>query len=57
MGISIMDYVQERRLILASKEIFNGRKIIDVSIDFCYETHSGFSKAFKKKFGFTPTQH
>lgn len=57
MGISIMDYVQERRLILASKEIFNGRKIVDVSMDYCYETHSGFSKAFKKKFGFTPTQH
>lgn len=57
MGLSIMDFVQERRLILASKEIFNGRKIVDVAIDYCYETHSGFSKAFKKKFGFTPTQH
>ncbi|MGL5347643.1 MAG: HD domain-containing protein [Peptostreptococcaceae bacterium] len=57
MGISVMDYVQERRLILASKEIFNGRKIVDVSVDYCYETHSGFSKAFKRKFGFTPTQH
>lgn len=57
MGITIMDYVQERRLILASKEIFSGKKIVDVSIDYCYETHSGFSKAFKKKFGFTPTQH
>lgn len=57
MAISVMDYVQERRLILASKEIFKGRKIVEVSIDYCYETHSGFSKAFKKKFGFTPTQH
>ena len=57
MGISIMDFVQERRLILASKEILSGRKIVDVAIDYCYETHSGFSKVFKKKFGFTPTQH
>lgn len=57
MGISIMDFVQERRLILASKEILSGRKIVDVAIDYCYETHSGFSKVFKKKFGFTPTEH
>lgn len=57
MKISVKDYIQERRLILASKEIFKGRKIVEVSTDYCYETHSGFSKAFKRKFGFTPTQH
>ncbi|MGL6104578.1 HD domain-containing protein [Romboutsia sp.] len=57
MNISVMDYVQERRLLIASKEIFDGRKIVDVSYDYQYDTHSGFSKAFKKKFGFTPTQH
>lgn len=57
MGLSIMDYVKERRLILASKELLNGRKITDVSMDYGYETHSGFSKAFKKKFGFTPSDH
>lgn len=57
MGMSLMEYVRERRLICASKEIFSGKKIIDVSIEFGFKTHSGFSKAFKKKFGFTPTQH
>lgn len=57
MGMSLMDYVKERRLICSSKEIFNGKKIIDVSEEYGYKTHSGFSKAFKKKFGFTPTQH
>lgn len=57
MGISTMEYVKERRLICASKEIFQGKKIIDVSNEYGYKTHSGFSKAFKKKFGFTPTDH
>lgn len=57
IGISPMEYVQERRLILASKEIFKGKKIIDVAMEHGYETHSGFTKSFKKKFGFTPTQH
>lgn len=55
MGMSLMEYVKERRLICASKEIFSGKKIIDVSIEYGYKTHSGFSKAFKKKFGFAPT--
>lgn len=55
MGTSLMEYVNERRLICASKEIFAGKKIIDVSIEYGYNTHSGFSKAFKKRFGFTPT--
>ncbi|MGV8983403.1 HD domain-containing protein [Clostridium sp.] len=57
MGMSLMEYVRERRLICASKDIFAGKKIIDVSIEYGFQTHSGFSKAFKKKFGFTPTQH
>ena len=57
MGMSLMEYARERRLICASKDIFAGKKIIDVSIEYGFQTHSGFSKAFKKKFGFTPTQH
>lgn len=52
-----MNYVKERKLIYASKEIFKGRKIIEIAEEYGYETHSGFSKVFKKKFGFTPTQH
>ena len=57
MGMSLMEYVRERRLICASKDLFSGKKIIDVSIEYGFQTHSGFSKSFKKKFGFTPTQH
>lgn len=38
MNMSIMEYVQERRLLLASKEIFEGRKIVDVSYDYQYDT-------------------
>ena len=53
MGMPLMEYVRERRLICASKEMFEGKKVIDVSIKYGFKTHSGFSKAFKKKFGFT----
>lgn len=55
MGMSIMEYVKERKLICASYELFEGKKIIDVAIEYGYQTHSGFTKAFKKQFGFPPT--
>ncbi|MGL4800040.1 MAG: HD domain-containing protein [Cellulosilyticaceae bacterium] len=55
MGMSMMEYVKERRLICASQELSEGKKIIDIAMDYGYQTHSGFSKAFKKQFGFPPT--
>lgn len=54
MGLSIMEYVKERRLIKASEEIGNGRKIIDIALEYGYQSHSAFTKAFKNKFGFSP---
>lgn len=54
MGLSVMEYVKERRLIKASEEILNGKKIIDVALDYGYQSHSGFTKAFKNRFGFSP---
>ncbi len=54
VGLSIMEYVKERRLIRASEEIVNGKKIIDIALDYGYQSHSGFTKAFKNKFGFSP---
>lgn len=54
MGLSVMEYVKERRLIKASEEISNGNKIIDAALNYGYQSHSGFTKAFKNKFGFSP---
>jgi AraC-like DNA-binding protein len=54
MGLTILEYVKERRLIKASEEIINGKKLIDVSLDYGYQSQSSFTKAFKNKFGFSP---
>lgn len=56
-GITLMDYVKKRRLSLAAKDLFDGKKIIDIALDYGFQTHNGFSKAFKKEFGFSPTQY
>ena len=56
-GMTLMEYVKKRRLSLAAKDLFSGKKIIDIALEYGFETHNGFSKAFKKEFGFSPTQY
>ena len=55
MGSTVMEYVKKRRLIKASEEIAEGRKIIDVAIEYGYETPGGFAKAFRNEYGFSPS--
>lgn len=57
MGMSIMEYIRSRRLSLAATELFKGDKIIDIALDYGFETPSGFTKAFRKAFGYSPTQY
>ncbi|CAM2966577.1 AraC family transcriptional regulator [Hathewaya histolytica] len=56
-GITLMEYVKKRRLALAAIDLFKGNKIIDIALEYGFETHTGFSRAFKKEYGFTPTQY
>ena len=55
MDTTVMEYVCKRRLIKASEEILLGEKIIDVAMKYGWQSHSGFTKAFKKEFGFYPS--
>lgn len=54
IGYSVMEYVRNRRLSFAAAELSSGRKVIDIAMDYGFETHSGFSKAFKRYFKCTP---
>ena len=53
-GISICQYVKNRRLYLAAVEILKGAKVIDTAIKYCYTTPESFSKAFYRFHGLTP---
>ena len=55
MNISIMEYVKERKVISALESILQGNKILDVAIEYGWESHSGFIKAFKSYYGFSPS--
>lgn len=54
MGLALMEYVKERRLFRATEDIMLGKRILDVAIEYGYQTHSGFTKAFRRKYGFSP---
>jgi len=55
--MSVMEYVRSRKLSLASIELFAGRRIMDIALDYGFETQSGFTKAFRKAYGYSPTQY
>ncbi|WP_462412874.1 AraC family transcriptional regulator [Neobacillus sp. Marseille-QA0830] len=55
IGYTLMDYVLKRKLQFALHELINGKKVIEIAMDYGFETHSGFTKAFKKCFGSPPS--
>lgn len=55
MGMGVMEYVKEQRLQQAWKQIQDGEKIITVAFRYGYQSHSGFTKAFKQRFGISPS--
>lgn len=54
MGVSLGDYLIERRLVSAAKEILQGYKVIDAAMKYGYDTPAGFNRAFKNKLGYSP---
>lgn len=56
VGIPPMEYVRQRRLSRAAIQIAKGNKILDTALEFGYDTPSGFSKAFRKEFGYSPRE-
>jgi AraC family transcriptional regulator len=55
IGYTVMDYVLKRKLQFALHELVNGKKILQIALDYGFETHSGFTKAFKRCFGTPPS--
>ena len=54
-GETVMEYLCRRRLFRAMDEILAGSRIIDVAFRYGFESHSAFSRAFKREFGFSPS--
>ena len=55
IGISVMSYIAWRKLQYALYDLSQGKKVIDVAMEYGFETHGGFTKAFVHWFGFPPS--
>lgn len=54
-GMSVKNYITRRKLEYALYDLLQGERIIDVAMNYGFETHAGFTKAFKKCFGYPPS--
>ena len=54
VGYAMMQYVTKRKLQFALFDLQNGNRVIDVALKYGFETHAGFTKTFKKSFGYPP---
>lgn len=57
MDMPLMQYVRQTRLALARKELDGRNKVLDVALRYGFESASGFSKSFRKEFGYSPTSY
>lgn len=57
VGLSVMEYVRRRRMAHAAAQLVAGRRILDVAVEFGFDTHAGFTKAFRRTHGLAPEQY
>lgn len=57
VGISVGRYIAYRRLLHAAWDIHHGKDATAAALEYGFDTHAGFYKAFRKEFGCGPTQY
>lgn len=57
IGMPVMEYVTRRKLQYSIFHLSHGEKILDIALNYGFETHAGFTKAFKKCFGYSPNYY
>ena len=53
-GLPLSEYIKNRRLSEASRDLLRGERVTDVALKYGYESLDGFTRAFKKWTGFRP---
>ena len=54
MGISIVAYVRMRKLQFAFSALQKSKTVLEVAFQYGFESHEGFTRSFKRFFGFSP---
>lgn len=56
VGMPVMQYIIRRKLINAIYDSSQGQKMINAALLYGFDTYAGFYKAFKREFGYTPSE-
>ena len=57
-GLSLFEYIRRERLIASARVLrTRKRKVMDVALDFVFDSHAGFTRAFSNGFGIAPKQY
>lgn len=55
VGQTLADYVRRRRLAKAAGElIYSNKRILDIALEYHFQSQEAFSRAFKKAYRLTP---
>lgn len=54
-GMTLSEYIKNRKLSEANKDLLNGERVTDVAFKYGYQSMDGFTRAFKKWSGFLPS--
>ncbi|MBE6069560.1 MAG: AraC family transcriptional regulator [Clostridium lundense] len=54
-GLTLSEYIKNRKLSEANKDLLHGEKVTDVAFKYGYQSIDGFTRAFKKWSGFLPS--
>lgn len=57
-GLSPFEYIRRERLIQSALALRNEKsKVLDVALDYVFDSHEGFTRAFSNAFGITPKKY
>ena len=54
-GLTLSEYIRNRKLSEANKNLLNGESVTDVAFKYGYQSVDGFTRAFKNWSGFLPS--
>lgn len=58
LGVTPFVYIRKLRLTAAAKVLRDNKiKVIDTALDFLFDSHEGFTRAFSKEFGLSPVSY
>lgn len=55
-GMSLIDYIRNRRFAKANEELLQGVKVIDIAFNYGYQSVEGFSRSFRAWCGYLPSE-